>query len=100
VLRLQYPYATGTWLVEPFAFGGVGWTQFSLDDATGRTIGDSEVVFTMPVGGGVTLGYNRLLLDTRFTYRPVFNENLIRESDGSAANLDNWAITASLGYRF
>lgn len=99
-LRLQYPYALGTWLVEPFAFGGAGWTHFSLSSPTGVALRNTDDVFTVPVGGGVMLAYGRVLLDARFTYRQTFDENLIRDYDGSAAKLSSWAVTASVGYEF
>jgi hypothetical protein len=54
----------------------------------------------MPFGGGLTLAYNQLLLDARFTYRQTFDENLIQAADGTPASLKNWAVTASVGYEF
>jgi hypothetical protein len=100
VMRVQYPWSDGEWLVEPFAFGGVGWTHFQITDATTAAMASSDDVFVMPVGGGVTLGYDHLLLDTRFTYRHTFDAKLIRDADGSAAEMNSWAITAAIGYRF
>jgi hypothetical protein len=103
VLRLQYPYEQGRWRVEPFAFGGAGWAHFSLNSPTrsGLTVQDTNDLFVMPVGGGLTLAYDHILFDTRFTYRQTFDENLIRTADGTAAaSLKSWAVTASLGYEF
>jgi hypothetical protein len=101
VVRVQYPYTlTGGLMLEPFAFGGVGWQHFELSDRTALALHKSDDVFTMPFGGGVTVAYDRFILDTRFTYRQTFNESLIRDNDGSKADLSSWAVTMSLGYEF
>lgn len=100
IMRVQYPWSEGKWLVEPFAFGGVGWTHFQITDATPAAMASSDDVFVMPVGAGVTLGYDHLLFDTRFTYRQAFDAKLIRDTDGSAAKMNSWAITAAIGYQF
>ena len=99
VIRLQYPYATGRWLVEPFAFGGLGWSRVTLDNAA-PGVKDSDDVGVVPFGGGVTVGYGRFLLDARFTYRANFDEDLPLAAGASPANLDRWGVTASVGYEF
>jgi hypothetical protein len=96
VLRLQYPWERGRWLVEPFAFGGIGWTHFDRNGARDLELEDT----VLPVGAGVTLGYGRFLLDTRFTFRHTFDEEILRAADGSEASLDSWALTAAIGYEF
>ena len=101
VLRLQYPYMLdGRWMIEPFAFGGVGWSHFSITDATSLPAHTSDDALAVPVGGGVTVAHDRFLLDTRFTWRQTFKEQLIRDSDGSYADLSSWAVTMSVGYEF
>ena len=52
MLRLQYPYVTGSWLVEPFAFGGIGWSRLSLRDAP-PALEDTDDVGVVPFGGGL-----------------------------------------------
>lgn len=99
VLRAQVPWETGRWLIEPFAFGGAGWTNFHLHSAAaGQPTSDDVLV--VPVGGGLTVARDHLLLDARFTYRETFNEDLLRAADGTAANLASWGVTASIGYEF
>jgi hypothetical protein len=90
-LRLQYPYVTGPWLVEPFALGGIGWSRLSIDNFPGDE--DSDNLGVVPLGAGVTLGYGRFLVDGRFTYRATFSEDI-------GDNLQNWAVVGSLGYEF
>jgi hypothetical protein len=99
VLRIQYPYATGRWLIEPFAFGGAGWTHFDINSARVGQRG-SDDVFETPVGGGVMLAYGHFLFDGRFTYRQTYSENLIQARDGTLASLKSWGVTASAGYEF
>ena len=100
VLRLQYPYSTGTWRIEPFAFGGIGWSHLALDHAAAAGLASSDDVGVVPFGGGVTLGYGRFLLDARFTYRASFDEDLRLGANEGAAKLSQWAAGASVGYEF
>jgi hypothetical protein len=96
---VQYPYVTGSWLVEPFAFGGIGWNHVSVEDAA-PGLDDSDDVGVVPFGAGVTLGKGRLLLDARFTYRTSFDEDLALAVGEGPANLEQWGVTASIGYEF
>jgi hypothetical protein len=99
VLRLQYPYVARSWLVEPFVFGGIGWQRVSLREAP-PGVQDRDDVGVVPFGGGITAGYGRWLLDARFTYRSRFNEDLALATGAAPANLDQWAVSAAIGYEF
>jgi hypothetical protein len=99
VLRLQYPYVRQGWLVEPFAFGGIGWNRLSLRDAPAG-VEDSDDYGVVPFGAGVTLGRGHLLVDARFTYRTSFSEDLAAGPGGETANFDRWAVNASVGWEF
>ena len=99
VLRLQYPYVAGKWLVEPFAFGGVGWSHLTLDNAPAG-LDDSDDIGIAPFGGGVSVGYGRFLFDARFTYRAAWNENLALAVNQAAPSMNQWGVTASIGYEF
>lgn len=99
VVRLQYPFVTGEWLLEPFAFGGAGWTHFDLHSA-GPGVQGTDDVLVVPFGAGFTAAYGHFLLDARFTYRQTFDEALLTTAVASAPNLASWAVTASLGYEF
>lgn len=100
IIRVQYPYEIGKWLIEPFAFVGVGWTHFKLNNVTRFARSDVNDLVVMPVGGGVMGGYDRLLFDVRCTYRQTFDERLVSGYDGSAASMKSWAVTASVGVEF
>jgi hypothetical protein len=99
ILRVQYPYVRQGWLVEPFAFGGVGWNRLSVRDAP-PGIEDSDDIGVVPFGAGVTLGRGKLLFDARFTYRTSFAEDLAVAASGAKASFDNWAVNASIGAEF
>ena len=99
VLRLQYPYENGQWLVEPFVFGGIGFSHVSLRDAA-PGLEDSDDVGVVPFGAGVTFGRGSLLLDARFTYRTGFDEDLALAAGEDPASLEQWGVNASIGYEF
>lgn len=99
VVRLQAPYASGSWLLEPFVFGGIGWQRMSLRDAPAG-LKNQDDIGVVPFGGGVTAGYGRWLLDARFTYRTSFSDDLPLAVGAAPANLDGWAVNAAVGYSF
>lgn len=99
VVRVQYPYASGRWLVEPFAFGGLGWSHLTLNNAA-PGVKDSDEIGVVPFGAGVTVAYDRLLIDARFTYRTTFNEDLALGAGQGTPSLERWAVGASVGYEF
>lgn len=98
-LRVNYPYTTGAWLIEPFAFGGLGWTHFSVNglERDTLTLRSHDDLLTVPLGGGIAATYRHVLLEGRFTYRQTFNDSLIGRGDGQ---LKSWAAGASAGYEF
>jgi hypothetical protein len=50
---------------------------------------------TVPVGAGLAMGIRGLMIDARYTYRFVFNEDLLGNT-----NLDNWIVSANVGSEF
>jgi len=98
VMRLQYPRQRGQWLVEPFVFGGAGWSHFEIVKATRLALRDTSDLLVVPLGAGLTLGNGSFLFDARFTYRQTLGEGIVPGSNTSRARLQSWAITASLGW--
>ena len=98
VVRLQAPIGTKAFLVEPFAFGGIGWNYVSLMHAP-STIANHENIGTIPFGAGVTLGAGGFLVDARFTWRKTFDDKIQLGTDGSK-NLENYDVTANVGFAF
>ena len=99
VVRVQYPYVTSGWLLEPFAFGGIGWSHLSLSNAPSG-VKTSDDIGVVPFGGGITVGYGRIMLDARFTYRTTFNDSVALGANQPNVNLERWAVGASLGWEF
>ncbi len=99
VIRVQYPWISGATLVEPFVFGGIGWSHLSLRNAPTGATNTTDNIGVVPFGAGVTFGMSRLLVDVRFTYRPTFNVDF-RSSGGGTADLKTWAVNAAIGWAF
>ena len=96
-LRLNAPFPGRDALIEPFGFGGLGWTRFDLvnDDFNGSNVREKDHVMTVPVGAGLALASRGFMVDARYTYRFVYREDLIGNT-----NLDNWIISANIGSEF
>jgi hypothetical protein len=100
--RLNLPLYAKETLLEPYVFGGVGWNVYSV---TGTNTAASDVtstdnVFAMPFGLGFAVGHHGLMLDGRFTYRPIFGQNLTSTNVNGAFDLNNWNVGVELGYEF
>jgi hypothetical protein len=42
-LRVQYPVYAGAWMIEPFAFGGLGWTHYGTDEVVSSSRAGSPI---------------------------------------------------------
>ena len=86
-------------LIEPYAFGGVGWSNYDVVSDDGLSnLAENDGVFQIPLGVGVAGVYQGALLDLRLTYRPTFDSDISVNSEDSA--LSNVAFTASIGGEF
>jgi hypothetical protein len=96
-LRLNAPLVYQSSLVEPFAFGGFGWTRYNVvnDNFNTSNIRERDDVMTVPVGAGIAASSHGFIFDARFTYHLLFNQDLIGN-----ANLDNWMVSANIGSEF
>ena len=101
-VRVQYPYLTGNWLIEPFASGGLGFSHLGVDAIVSQAAAmkTSDDVFVVPVGAGVSATWNRFVFEGRFTYRATFDQDLLTKANGETANLSNWSAGALVGYEF
>lgn len=99
-IRIHAPLAYQGTLMEPYAFGGVGWQRYDIVNTAVATasLSDNDDVVTFPVGAGFAAGYRGFLADVRFTYRWVEDANLLEPSGGGS--LTNWNLGAHLGYEF
>jgi hypothetical protein len=99
VVRLNAPIVRRALLVEPFVFGGAGWSRFHVASSPVNTsdIATDDDIMAVPYGAGLTLAYRGLMADARFTYRSTFYNDMLRAAGGS---LDNWSAGAQLGFEF
>jgi len=100
VVRGNLPLAVGALRVEPFVFGGVGWTYYDIANSDSNTsaIKDHANALTVPFGAGVGLQYAHFLVDARFTYRAVFDDKLVPTGGSDSLDLQNWSAGLTLGY--
>jgi hypothetical protein len=98
-LNLPIVVARSAALVEPFGFGGAGWSRFHVARTSVNTsdIASDDDVLTVPYGAGMMVAYRGLMADARFTYRSTFYNDLLRSTGGS---LDNWSAGAQIGFEF
>jgi hypothetical protein len=96
-LRFNIPVVYRDSLIEPFAFGGLGWTRFDVvnDDFNASTVREKDHIMTVPFGAGMAAAVRGFMVDARFTYRLAYDEELIGSTD-----LDNWLISANIGSEF
>jgi hypothetical protein len=98
-LRLNAPIVSRNQmaLVEPFGFIGLGWSHYNVTNTNINMsdVASSDDVMTMPFGGGIAFGYGALMADARFTYRKIYNNDLVL-----GRNLDTWGVGGQIGFGF
>ena len=93
--------------VQPYLFGGIGWTRYNLERTTTSTSSVRAVddVGTVPMGAGITARLTRsFFIDARGTYRYAFYDNMLDVASSSAglgdAPLQTWNASGRLGFEF
>lgn len=93
--------------VQPYVFGGAGWSRFTLERADFNTssVRDAEDVLFLPVGAGLSFRSLGLMIDLRGTYRAAFGDNIIRGSESDVnqpgdVSMDSWTASAKVGWEF
>ena len=103
-----------TMALQPYIFGGIGYTQYNVENASFNTssIDDEEHMGHIPVGAGLGWQYGGLLLDVRGTLRAAFNDGLKQQGEtdtevipdenesAGRAELDTWNLTGRVGFEF
>jgi len=100
-LRLNAPLYAHDTLLEPYAFGGVGWNTYRLSNVNNVTASVStsaDNTVSIPLGIGFATGYHGFIADLRYTIRPTYDQNLFRDQSSSA--LSNWDFGGMIGYEF
>jgi hypothetical protein len=101
VIRLNAPLYAHDTLLEPYAFGGVGWNTYRLSNVNNVTASVStsaDNTVSVPLGLGFSTGYHGFIADLRYTIRPTYDQNMFRNQSGSA--LTNWDFGGMIGYEF
>jgi hypothetical protein len=98
VLRLNAPVERGAMLFEPFLLAGLGWKFYEVRRSpVTADIAAGDNVLEVPFGGGFAFGYHAFMVDTRFTYRATFFNDLFRTT---GAPLDSWSMGTLVGIQF
>lgn len=93
----------GTADLQPYVLAGAGWKHYSLQntDTNTSSLNDSDNVLEVPLGVGFSYSFNRFIADVRGTWRPAFNDDLIRsDATNSDDKLHTWRAGANLGFEF
>jgi opacity protein-like surface antigen len=90
--------------VQIYGFAGAGINRWDVVNSAGSTSGgvvsfrEQDTNFVLPFGGGFQFNLDpHFSLDTRFTYRAMFDANVAGRKD---SDLDMITATARLGYIF
>jgi hypothetical protein len=97
-LRLSTP-ALRTVPVQLFGFAGAGVNEFDVVNAdfNNSPMRNGDTTFVLPAGGGLQLNLTKhVTLDGRFTYRAMFEEDLLLANE----NADMYTATARFGWVF
>jgi opacity protein-like surface antigen len=92
------------WRVEPYIFGGVGYNRVEVynrfdNPSVGERFRSGDNQLLVPAGGGLSVYATRhLTVDGRFTYRAVFNDDLL--VDDPSARTDSYTVAARAGWAF
>jgi hypothetical protein len=101
-VRVNLPLEQQRLLIEPFVFGGVGWTYYQVvnEDSNSSNIKDHANALSIPFGAGVSAEFNHFTVDARFTYRSVFDDKLVPLTGGDRdhEDLQNWSAGLTVGY--
>jgi hypothetical protein len=89
--------------VQPYLFGGVGWTHYQLSNTatnTSNLLGRDDVG-TVPMGAGLTARLGRgFILDARGTYRATFDDQLMQGQSLNDTSMQTWNATGRVGFEF
>lgn len=94
--------------IQPYVFGGIGWTQYNIENADFNTssIDDQENMGHIPFGAGIGYQMGGLVLDLRGTVRAAFNDTLTDEGApepvgvNGETDLDTWNVSGRVGFEF
>ena len=91
----------GLKVVQPYLYAGIAWKQYDLTavEADTKYIRNTAELYEYPVGGGLALRNEGVVLDFRYAYRFSGEQDLFRNVT-DAVELNNWSATVSIGFEF
>jgi hypothetical protein len=109
--RLQPPRAISEaflYHLQPYAFIGAGWNNYTLTNPSRNmaAVMESDNMFLLPWGAGAQVYVTtHFTIDGRYTFRNMFGENLLHTSAAGVPgvpeqSMNQWAVSARLGYAF
>jgi len=98
-VRINIPIVRRATLMEPFVFGGAGWSRYHIArSAQNRSsLASNDDIVAIPYGAGFAASYRNFMVDARFTYRSTFYNDMLRTTGD---RLDNWSAGGQLGFEF
>lgn len=97
----RFNFLTEQW--QPYVLAGVGYRRYDLTNADFNTsaVNDSDNLFEIPFGGGVSWRYRGLIVDARLMYRLAFDDDLINNTpDGEESDLHTFETSLRVGWEF
>lgn len=98
--------------VQPYLFGGAAWKRCNIvnNSQNNSALRDRNDVLELPIGVGLAWRYRGFVADGRFDYRPSFyddlaapaaaNGQLLNNPSPAGSGLNNWNVTARIGWEF
>ncbi|QDG49342.1 porin family protein [Persicimonas caeni] len=85
---------------QPYLLAGASWMHYSVENADedAAPLRDSGDVFSVPLAGGFSYGYDWLFADLRVQFAPSFEEDLLRESTNGDSDVGTWRAVANIGF--
>jgi len=96
----------------PYAFAGVGWQRYSLDDRAFQLsdtgIANQDDLVVLPLGLGIAYRIGAFVTDVRGTFRVAEGSSLVLETPqsslqngfGGYAAMHQWDASVNVGYEF
>lgn len=106
-LRLHLAMAqlndSGSVLLKPYVLAGFAWKHYDLRGASENTssVQDSDNVYEVPLGVGLSWNFGRFIADQRFDFRPSLSGDIVRDlNDQDGGSLNTWSLTGRVGVEF
>ena len=94
---LRLHLLAGMW--QPYLLAGAGWQRYTItsEDSNTSSLADEDDMAVFPLGVGLAMRYEGLLVDARGVYRPTYGADLIPEA---GSDLSTWTAALSAGAEF